>query len=76
MCKAVQCIYIYQQDKYGNIFVHVLIISIKVNYMGQFNGSLSLETVIMTVVTTILSIMIIWLFGRSRLLARYMFLIK
>lgn len=60
----------------GIFFVHVLIISIKVNYMGQFNGSLSLETVIMTVVTTILSIMIIWLFGRSRLLARYMFLIK
>jgi len=60
----------------GIFFVHVLIISLKVNCMGQFNGSLSLETVIMTVVTTILSIMIIWLFGRSRLLARYMFLIK
>ena len=60
----------------GIFFVHVLIISLKVNYMGQFNGSLSLETVIMTVVTTILSVMIIWLLSRSRLLARYMFLIK
>ena len=60
----------------GIFFVHVLIISLKVNYMGQFNGSLSLETVIMTGVTTILSVMIIWLLSRSRLLARYMFLIK
>lgn len=69
------CTYISRMSM-GIYFVHILVILLKTEYMGPAENSLSLDVIIMFVITTVISIAIVSLLGKNKFLARYMFLIK